>query len=138
MAARRKLGFVIADIGQQQRVLHCHAARRFEELDKLLDAERFLIGGARTTCNRETVRRGDGLHRPHRLAAGSRKGAEDDCGRERKSGKEAGASRGQGGLLILVLELSISRVGASEGSLTLTKTLPPRLRAAPEAPAKRR
>jgi len=40
MAARRKLGFVIADISQQQRVLHCHAARRFEELDKLLDAER--------------------------------------------------------------------------------------------------
>ena len=46
MAARRQLGFVIADIGQQQRVPYRHAAGLFDELDKLLDTQRFLISGA--------------------------------------------------------------------------------------------
>ena len=33
-AARRELGFIIADIGQQQGVLHRHAAGFFDQLDE--------------------------------------------------------------------------------------------------------
>jgi hypothetical protein len=64
-----------------------------------------LISGARAASRRETVRRSLGSQR---LGARGRRGTENDRRRKRKSGKEAGASRGQGGLLILVLKLSIS------------------------------
>jgi len=116
-AARRELGFIIADVGQQQRVLHRHAAGHFDELDKLLDTQRFLISGARAASRRETIRRGLGLNRSQRLGARSRRITENERRRKRKSSKEAAASHGQGGLLILVLKLSISRVSLSEGSL---------------------
>ena len=114
--------------GQQQRVPHRHAAGLFDELDKLLETQSFLISGARATSRRETVRRDVGRHRFYLLGARGKRGTENDRRRKRKSGKEAGASRGQGGLLILALKQSISRVSLSEGSLRLTKTLPPRLR----------
>jgi len=105
----------------------------FDELDKLRDTQRFLISGARAASRWETVRRCLGLNRSQRLGARGRRGTENDRRRKRKSVKEAGASRGQGGLLILTLKLSISRVSLSEGSLLLTKTLPPRFRADREA-----
>jgi hypothetical protein len=62
-AARRELGFIIADIGQEQRVAHRHAAGLFDELDKLLDTQSFLISGARAASRWETVRRGLGRNR---------------------------------------------------------------------------
>src|SRR6202030_993574 len=101
-AACRQFGFVIADIGQQQWVLPRHRARLLDELDELLDAERFLIGGPRATGGRETVRRGGGLERSQGLGTGSRQGAENDRGGDRKSGEEAGAERGHGGFLIVI------------------------------------
>jgi hypothetical protein len=110
-AARRELGFIITDIGQQQWVLHRHAAGFFDELDKLLDSERFLIGGARAASRPETVRRGLGLNQSQLLGIGRRRGSENDRRRKRESGKEAGADGGQGGLLILALKLSVGRVG---------------------------
>src|SRR5215475_2494229 len=67
--ARRELGFVVADVSPQERVLHCHAARLFQDLDKLLDAKRFLISGARTLRSRETVQRGRRLDRSDWLGA---------------------------------------------------------------------
>jgi hypothetical protein len=124
MAARRQLGFVVTYVCKQQRVLQCHGTRLFQEFDKLLDAERFLIGRARAASSRETIGRRHRLNRSHGLGAGSRKGGKNDCGRDRKSGEEAGASRDHGGLLILVRNLLISRVGPLEGSVTLTNTLP--------------
>jgi hypothetical protein len=109
-AARRELGFIITDIGQQQWVLHRHAAGFFDELDKLLDSERFLIGAARAASRRETVRRGQGLNQSQLLGIGRRRGSENDRRRKRESGKEAGADGGHGGLLILALKLSVGRV----------------------------
>src|SRR3989442_226283 len=72
-AARREFRFIIADIGQQQRVLHRHATGHFDELDKLLDTQRFLISRARAASRRETIRRGLGLNRLQRPGAGGRR-----------------------------------------------------------------
>src|SRR5262249_5334842 len=83
----------------------------------------FLISGARAASRRETVWRCLGLNRSQWLGAGGRRGTENDRRRKRKSDRGAGASRGQGGLLILVLSYLLvvsSRVGLSEGSLRLT------------------
>ena len=62
-AARGQLGFIVPDIGQQQRGPHRHAAQLFDEVDKLLDTQRFLISGVRAASPRETIRRGLGLKR---------------------------------------------------------------------------
>jgi hypothetical protein len=123
-AARSKLGFIIADIGQEQWVLHRHAAGLFDKLDKLLDTQRFLISGARAASRWKTVRCGLGLNQSQLLGIGRRRGTEYDRRRKGESGKEAGASGGQGGLLTLVLKLCVGRVSLSESSLRLTMTLP--------------
>src|ERR1700730_6877258 len=62
-AARGELGLVIADVGPQERVLLGHGARLADEFDKLIDAKRLLVSGARAAGGRETIRRLGGLGR---------------------------------------------------------------------------
>jgi hypothetical protein len=93
-ATRCKLGFIIGDVCEQQRILRRHASRFGEEFDELLDAERFLIGRTRTVRRRETVC--SVQIRSARLRMTACHDADKDAGDNRKCSEQS-AGRAHGG-----------------------------------------
>jgi hypothetical protein len=91
-ATRRKLGFIIGDICEQQRILRRYSARFVEGFDELLDAERFLIGRTRTVRRWETVC--SVQIRSERLRMTACHDADKDAGDNRKSSEQSGPHGG--------------------------------------------